>query len=192
MSTFTQRAIDSNEKNWQSEVGCLPYETSVVFTKASLVDFLKHIGIEVDPNASVLKKLPRYAKFGDLVAGSAVTEASSSSSAETGNGSQAKAVQAPDNTTSNGTTLLNGAAGVPDFVPTRKVRELTGGGSAQIASLFSGGADERPIRPARVVGANAAETPGYVSESSNGFIPTRKVRERPGGNSSMGALIAGE
>jgi hypothetical protein len=76
---------------------------------------------------------------------------------------------------------------LPGFVPTRRVRERVGGGSAQIASLFGGDEDE-PAQPSRSVSTSHNPAQGQVPVSSGptqavaspDFIPTRKVRQAPG------------
>lgn len=39
--------------------GCLPQTASIVFSKASLIAFLKTHGIEVSPNYGEISKLPK-------------------------------------------------------------------------------------------------------------------------------------
>ena len=75
-------------------------------------------------------------------------------------------------------------ATIAGFVPTRRVRERVGGGSAQIASLFGGDEEEAPppSRTAASTRSNMAQPPADPGprEASSGFVPTRKVREPPG------------
>lgn len=66
-TTFSEiDAVSDNEKHWQHEVGLLPYSTSILMTKESLIAFLKTAGVEVDLNGAELKKLPKFAKFGKI------------------------------------------------------------------------------------------------------------------------------
>lgn len=47
--------------------GTLAPTDSIVFTKQTLINFLKQQGIEVGPNCSELSRLPKYATFGKIV-----------------------------------------------------------------------------------------------------------------------------
>ncbi|UZJ51734.1 hypothetical protein CBS101457_001054 [Exobasidium rhododendri] len=69
MSTFTpstQISAATSPRDWAYELGRLPPTASIVFTKASLIEFLKTHGIEVGPNNTEINKLPRYATIGKL------------------------------------------------------------------------------------------------------------------------------
>ncbi|KAF8841167.1 hypothetical protein BDN67DRAFT_967503 [Paxillus ammoniavirescens] len=61
-STFTpSQAIDmSKEKDWPMNLGMMDWDhTKIVFTKRSLVEFLKYTGVTVDPGFTNIQKLPR-------------------------------------------------------------------------------------------------------------------------------------
>ncbi|KAF7984066.1 hypothetical protein HWV62_17616 [Athelia sp. TMB] len=60
--TFTPSATfdPTKEKDWQANLGMLDWDTTkIVFTKRSLLEFLKSTGTTVDPNFTNLSKLPR-------------------------------------------------------------------------------------------------------------------------------------
>ena len=194
--TFTPTAkFSSNERNWQAEIGMLPWTTSIVFTKESLVRFLKTLDVEVDPNMSQLKKLPKFGTCGVLSEG------------ENNLVQPSPAATAPVASTEQ--------SDLPAFIPTRKVREQPGGGSSQIASLLGGDrqsdamnwvpppiAQQSSINPVEAPSAPTAEqTPAPAPEEEelprvmmpdgSRFIPSRKVREPVGGHSSMADLLSG-
>ncbi|EGG11107.1 uncharacterized protein MELLADRAFT_70925 [Melampsora larici-populina 98AG31] len=198
--------FSSNERDWQAEIGLLPWSTSIVFTKESLVRFLKQLEVEVDTNLTQLKKLPKHASFGTFP-----DEAPSTTSSQ----------QPPTETRTEPQSDL------PAFIPTRKVREQPGGGSAQIASLFGASSTDvseawqpTPIPKAPIltrIDSNKADDlpppasttsselnitnsikqdsitdrPRVVNPDGSAFVPTRKVREPVGGFSTMGSILGG-
>ncbi|KNZ57957.1 hypothetical protein VP01_2031g4 [Puccinia sorghi] len=224
--TFTPTAkFSTNERDWQAELGTsalnkhpsmLPWTTSIVFTKESLVRFLKTLDLEVDPNMSQvkkkinkqigpptlfcpeLKKLPKFATCGVLSEGenNLVQPAASGSSA---------AASVPQETQSD----------LPAFIPTRKVREQPGGGSSQIASLLGGDRQSDAMNwvPPPIVQPTSTDTaqpqrapasqgqpapaveeeepPRVMMPDGSRFVPSRKVREPVGGHSSMADILSG-
>jgi len=195
--TFTPTAkFSTNERDWQAEIGMLPWTTSIVFTKESLVRFLKTLDLEVDPNMSQLKKLPKFATCGVL------SEGENNLAQPAAPGSSA-AASASKETQSD----------LPAFIPTRKVREQPGGGSAQIASLLGGDrqsdamnwvpppivqstdAAQPPRAPASqeqlVPAVEEEDAPRVMMPDGSRFVPSRKVREPVGGHSSMADILSG-
>ncbi|KAH9808708.1 hypothetical protein DFH28DRAFT_907905 [Melampsora americana] len=202
-------AFSTNERDWQAEIGLLPWSTSIVFTKESLVRFLKQLEVEVDTNLTQLKKLPKHATFGTFPD------------------------QAPSNTSTTSAqqtvaeTRTDPQSDVPVFIPTRKVREQPGGGSAQIASLFGASstdvseawqptpiatppvstqatvnqADDAPVSTSNtstelnitnsIQQDSITDRPRVVNPDGSAFVPTRKVREPVGGFSTMGSILGG-
>ncbi|RXW24190.1 hypothetical protein EST38_g1647 [Candolleomyces aberdarensis] len=179
-STFTpSNVVDhSKEREWSSALGMLDWDsTSIVFTKRSLIEFLKYTGTTVDTNFNNISKLPRYAKFGKLSAapeGGASTEGASSEQS-------------------------SGAAEA--FKPSRRVREQPGG-TSHMSSLLQGGgeaddalsqAPPKPVDPsAEQARADEKETTTsaepeeeYGINFSSGFKPTR---EQPGGKDSLSSF----
>ncbi|EFP79144.1 uncharacterized protein PGTG_05465 [Puccinia graminis f. sp. tritici CRL 75-36-700-3] len=195
--TFTPSTkFSTNERDWQAEIGMLPWTTSIVFTKESLVRFLKTMDLEVDPNMSQLKKLPKFATCGVLSEGE--------------NNLQA---QPPASTVSDAPSTDQ--ADLPAFIPTRKVREQPGGGSSQIASLLGGNRENDAMNwvpppisqhdPTTPVSSThndhhhqqepvpqvEDDMPRVMMPDGSRFVPSRKVREPVGGHSSMADLLAG-
>ncbi|OSC97659.1 hypothetical protein PYCCODRAFT_1440042 [Trametes coccinea BRFM310] len=200
-ATYTPSdAIDmSKERDWPANLGMLDWDnTSIVFTKRSLVEFLKYAGVTVDPNFTNIQKLPRYAKFGKISGETATVNADEGSA---GSESAATAVQE------------SSVAG--DFKPTRRVRDPPGGvthrifGDLQDDDVLAT-APPKPSTAAPValhaetkenVAAAAENRPETKTRTSSvaglwdapkrddGFKPTRRVREMPGGKDSISGLF---
>ncbi|KAI0328095.1 hypothetical protein GY45DRAFT_1355333 [Cubamyces sp. BRFM 1775] len=196
-STFTPSdTIDmSKERDWPAKLGMLDWDnTNIVFTKRSLLEFLKYAGVTVDPNFTNIQKLPRYAKFGKISGDSpAGTEAAPAA---------ADAATSGESTTSPATVA-------DDFKPTRRVRDPPGGTTHR---LFGNDVDDddalamAPPKPnAALEATDAAATDDNrlksrrttssvaglwdAPEPDNGFKPTRRVREMPGGKDSISGLF---
>ncbi|KAK7466906.1 hypothetical protein VKT23_003970 [Stygiomarasmius scandens] len=205
-ATFTPSdVIDmSKEKDWPANLGILDWDdTSIVFTKRSLIEFLKYTGTTVDTNFANVQKLPRYAKFGKL----SFTEP------------QADVTTAlPESMSSSD---------VDSFKPSRRVRTAPGGAHTDIfgndfqaeddalsrapprdvqdpvspaTSQTNDQAEEEPsgiaftseVRPSRRVKTNSMGTSSIGSlwddASAEDFKPTRRVREGPGGQDNVSNL----
>ncbi|OAX33658.1 hypothetical protein K503DRAFT_775391 [Rhizopogon vinicolor AM-OR11-026] len=171
-STFTpSQAVDmSKEKDWPVNLGMLDWDTtSIVFTKRSLVEFLKYTGTTVDPGFGNIQKLPRYAKFGKLTSTGEEPAATITSPTVplTGNGrllaeeftddALSTAPPPPEDTQSE----LDAA---DRFIPTRRVRTRPGGHDS-ISTLF------------------------VDNSKDEEFVPTRRVRQRPGGDDNIEGLF---
>ncbi|KAJ7172712.1 hypothetical protein C8R46DRAFT_1087007 [Mycena filopes] len=149
----------SNERDWAANLGMLDWDaTSIVFTKRSLMEFLKTTGVTVDTNFANIQKLPRYATFGKISDGPATSPA-------------AAAPASPASVASAGQPIL----ATPDFKPTRRVRELPGGPRTNIF-----GDDDVPDASSTASSKAAAPEP-VVPQVTPDFKPTRRVRELPGG-----------
>ncbi|KAI0781297.1 hypothetical protein BD413DRAFT_504258 [Trametes elegans] len=203
-ATFTpSNTIDpAKERDWPAQLGMLDWDsTNIVFTKRTLIEFLKYAGVTVDTNFSNIQKLPRYAKFGKITGG-AVDAAETDPSAS-----------------SDFVPAAQASAGAADFKPTRRVREPPGGAHH---ALFGGDAGEddalarAPPKPATTA-ASATTSPDPQNgdaeaeddtrpksrrttssvaslwdapePANNGFKPTRRVREMPGGKDSISGLF---
>ncbi|KAG2147359.1 hypothetical protein BD769DRAFT_1415866 [Suillus cothurnatus] len=175
-SKFTpSQAVDmSKEKDWPVNLGMLDWDnTRIVFTKRSLVEFLKYTGTTVDPGFSNIQKLPRYAKFGKLTsteeeppetATSPTTFSSESNRLLAEEFTDDALSTAPPPPTATQPVQTSSPGSPDDFKPTRRVRTQPGGHDS-IGNLFGG------------------EPPQAQ------FIPTRKVRQRPGGEDNIEGLF---
>ncbi|KAG1832737.1 hypothetical protein EV424DRAFT_1367896 [Suillus variegatus] len=175
-SKFTpSQAVDmSKEKDWSMNLGMLDWDnTSIVFTKRSLVEFLKYTGTTVDTGFGNIQKLPRYAKFGKLTSTEAeLPETATSPTISSSEINRLLAEEFTDDALSTAAPpptatqpVQTSSPGSPDdFKPTRRVRTQPGGHDS-IGNLFG------------------SEPPQAQ------FIPTRKVRQRPGGEDNIEGLF---
>ncbi|KIY51133.1 hypothetical protein FISHEDRAFT_71424 [Fistulina hepatica ATCC 64428] len=187
-------AIDmAEEKHWGPALGMLDWdETNIIFTKRSLIEFLKYTGTTVDTNFMNIQKLPRYAKFGKiggLSSEEAPTASSESGAALSASTSDPRRVGVDDVVRDHvyddalGTAPLRNAAATSTsdstaFRPTRRVREPPGG-----VDHFFGADDTAPRADESVRDNEHAD-----GQSSNIYRPSRRVRDTPGGPSSIGNL----
>ncbi|KAG8697984.1 hypothetical protein FRC08_006204, partial [Ceratobasidium sp. 394] len=104
-------------------------DTKIVFTKRSLIDFLKHVDVTVDTNLTQLSKLPRFVEFGKI-SGEAPAAAVPVEAEASASQVAAAATRAPADPSD------------PSWVPTRRVRAAPGG-----AQTFSFGDDEPTAPP---------------------------------------------
>ncbi|WWD01157.1 hypothetical protein V866_008096 [Kwoniella sp. B9012] len=195
-------------KTWGGTIGMMNWDNDkIVFSKRSLLEFLKSAGVTVNQNFSEIQKLPKYATFGRF--SKAATDAAVADLVEAEIGDP----------TTDSSSLPSNRTTVPR--PSRKVRDPPGG--KQSIQLFGEEYEEEdalslaPPRdggdgvdveverleklrvhaePVRDGGAHIEEEQqdpktDRVSNPAHGFRPTRKVREGPGGASSMGAALFG-
>ncbi|KAF8964649.1 hypothetical protein BDZ97DRAFT_1814885 [Flammula alnicola] len=151
--------------------------TSIVFTKRTLIEFLKYTGTTVDTNFSTIGKLPRYAKFGKL---------SETAANVTENVADSDPSSAPAN----------------KFIPSRRVRTAPGGPQTDIFANLAlddeGDAlshappkaqtnvPSKSTAPTTATQTTEEEEPEEVGINfPSSSKPTRRVRENPGGNSSL-------
>ncbi|KAJ1024827.1 hypothetical protein NDA16_002867 [Ustilago loliicola] len=163
---------NSNPKNWAYHLGCLPQKHHIVFTKEDFVLFLKQHNVHVGPNFTELSKLPKYATIGKLTVSDEAGPSSSSSAAPASASVQhsSQAHQHVDNTpaqTDENANVVYTSSGEV-FRPSRKVRQLPGGGSAQVTALFGSGADDEEHAPAPT---RRAPAPAAPAPADDGFEP---------------------
>ncbi|KAM5535564.1 hypothetical protein V8D89_010731 [Ganoderma adspersum] len=187
--------------NLPTLAGMLDWDnTNIVFTKRTLLEFLKYAGVTVDTNFTNIQKLPRYAQFGKFATTSTPEVVAPSTNA---------APAAPDAS----------STAPADFKPTRRVREAPGGfthdifGSSADDDALSrappnpvSGTSEQAQAPAVETNADSEPAPapaqrkksnnssGIASlwdapDESEAFKPTRRVREMPGGKDSISGLF---
>ncbi|KAF8212505.1 hypothetical protein K438DRAFT_1806629 [Mycena galopus ATCC 62051] len=223
MSTFTPTTPVnmSNERDWANDLGMLDWDsTSIVFTKRSLLDFLKSVNVTVDTNFQNIRRLPQYAKFGKLSdaavgppavhsAASLSDVASTVSASASSDFKPTRRVREPpggartnifaDEEVPDALSMAppkevapvasnEPAAPSSDFKPTRRVREPPGGARSNIFGDEE--ADTSPVAPRK---QEAAANPSAAdakdeAQTGTGIKPSRRVREAPGGNSSIGSI----
>ncbi|KAK2460533.1 hypothetical protein APHAL10511_007003 [Amanita phalloides] len=191
-SVFTPtNVVDlSKEKEWAANLGMLDWDsTCIIFSKRSLIEFLKYTGTTVDTNFNNISKLPRYAKFGMLTSlpepgGTEVTSPES------------KAIGAKDQSYELGHASVSGDDATSKT--NRRDQTIAGGpiydifghdegeDALSMAPSKSGG----PIREVDGFGEKEArvETLETETNTSSNFKPSRRVRTQPGGQSTLGNL----
>ncbi|PPQ89080.1 hypothetical protein CVT25_006452 [Psilocybe cyanescens] len=160
----------SKERDWPASL-----ENSV---KAALP---RYTGTTVDVNFNNIAKLPRYATFGKL--SEASKEATSTGQANTVEGGLK--------------SNISGASSGDAFIPSRRVRSVPGGPHTDIFDHGDEG-DALSQAPPRVPDAQpisvSKTAPQAVQEAADEHVgldftsdikPSRRVRENPGGNSSL-------
>ncbi|KAF8906061.1 hypothetical protein CPB84DRAFT_1814020 [Gymnopilus junonius] len=162
-STFTpSTSVDlSKERDWPANLGMLDWDdTSIVFTKRSLIEFLKYTGTTVDTNLNNIAKLPRYAKFGETHT-TFTTAQHFSGDLETGAQTYEKDA----------------------FVPSRRVRTVPGGPHIDIFA-HDNEDDALSQAPPQAKAVKIVASPDVDVPEPEG-TGIRRVRENPGGNSSL-------
>ncbi|PWN44428.1 hypothetical protein IE81DRAFT_321322 [Ceraceosorus guamensis] len=159
---------ESNPRDWAYNLGGLPQDDSIIFTKKSFIDFCKAYNIDVSPSFGEIKSLPRFAQIGKLTlsAGSSAEVESATQGLQTASLEEPRRAPAPP-TSSAGGQLGEQKNVVRDpsgdaFRPTRRVRELIGGGSSGVTALFSEADDEEQAAAA----AESARRRGLAPTSS--------------------------
>ncbi|SJL00165.1 uncharacterized protein ARMOST_03477 [Armillaria ostoyae] len=166
----------TKEKDWPANLGMLDWDnTNIIFTKRSLIEFLKYTGTTVDTNFTNVQKLPRYATFGtfspplhQLDATEAAASPSASPATEQIDAFKpTRRVETPQHPVSAAPAEEEQEYGIPfasTVKPSRRVRTEPGGKSS-LGSFW--GEDPAPEE----------------------FIPTRRVRQRPGGQDNINDLF---
>ncbi|KAF8580696.1 hypothetical protein K439DRAFT_288482 [Ramaria rubella] len=167
---------EGTERDWPHKLGTLDWDfTRIVFTKRTLIEFLRYTGTSVDPNLNNIAKLPRYADFGHL---------------EDDEDAAVPGISKATSVTGSAT------ASNYDFKPSRRVRSVPGG-----AQTFSfGDEDDEPfsvptedVKSLSISDNQTNEEPAETEKASESeeppaFKPSRRVRTGPGGPSSMANL----
>jgi len=156
----------SKEKDWPANLGMMDWDnTKIVFTKRSLMEFLKYVGVTVDPNFFNISKLPRYVEFGKL------------------GGEVSPADLAADEVSSE---ALKTSGRVTTARAHTDIFAFEGEGDAlSLAPPKDGPKATAP--PAAVPAAPEPEDESGINFPSS-VRPSRRVRDVPGGKSSIGSL----
>ncbi|KAI6006025.1 hypothetical protein EDD15DRAFT_701463 [Pisolithus albus] len=164
----------TREKDWPLNLGMLDWDsTKIVFTKRSLVEFLKYAGVTVDPGFTNIQKLPRYAKFGKLTA----EEVGVAGAEET---SPPAVIETTPNRRLLAEEFTDDALST---APPRPSLGDAGDDGVKPVSTVEGNVDTGNFRPTRVA------TIFSDDDTRQDFVPTRRVRERPGGQDNIEGLF---
>ncbi|KAJ3760213.1 hypothetical protein EV360DRAFT_81410 [Lentinula raphanica] len=182
----------SKEKEWAAALGMLDWDTtSIVFTKRSLIEFLKYTGTTVDTNFGNIQKLPRWAKFGKISSSEMGTSGSTTSLTRASFTSKPKSSSHRQPTASTSSTSTSEA-----FKPSRRVRQAPGGGHTDIFGENDEDDALSQAPPKESEGTDSGtnttrtqeeaepEEPSGINFTSQ-VKPSRRVRTVPGGNSSL-------
>ncbi|RSH93896.1 hypothetical protein EHS25_006548 [Saitozyma podzolica] len=205
-TTFTPiHPFDMNDaKSWGRTIGMMDWDNDkIVFSKRSLLEFLKSMQFTVNTNFTEISKLPKYASFGKF--SQAATDAA-----------VADLVEAEIADPTHESSIPSSKSTVPR--PSRKVIDPPGGKQSMrifgeefeetdalsMAPPRDGGEGvdievERMERmkvhvdPVEEAGKRIEEVPegDRASNPPPGFRPSRKVMQGPGGASTMGQALFG-
>ncbi|KAF8921537.1 hypothetical protein CPB85DRAFT_1271317 [Mucidula mucida] len=182
-TTFTPSDVFNmtKEKEWASGLGMLDWDdVNIVFTKRSLIEFLKYTGTTVDTNFANIHKLPRYAKIGSF----------------------SPPLSDEDDAATSAVTSPVVDHDSDAFKPTRRVRTAPGGPHTDIFGQDFQGEEDALSRAPPKHAVLAADTtipddPKVEEEEeeeeqgiqfSSNVKPSRRVRTEPGGKSSIASL----
>ncbi|KAK0544374.1 hypothetical protein OC845_005630 [Tilletia horrida] len=156
-NTFTS----SSESDWAYLLGSLGWNEHIVFTKESLIDFLKTKNITVSTSFKEIKDVPQYATIGKFDRDPAAAAAASSGGSAPEAGVQSRASTGNE----TGATLQTGVRPLPGVVdasgkPYRSIYKVTEhAGRSAMGSIFGSEDDDQeskkkaveqpPARPPR-------------------------------------------
>ncbi|KAL1411040.1 hypothetical protein Q8F55_001987 [Vanrija albida] len=207
-------------KTWGATIGGLNWDNDkIVFSKRSLLEFLKSCQLTVNTNFTEIQKLVQYATFGrfskaatdaavaDLVEAEIADPTKPEDKASGSNGPRTtrKVIDPPGGKQSlkiygeeyeeaDALSLApppDGGSGVD--VEVDRMQHL----KVHVEPEVDGGATIEDIddavkgAEAKADAAAASKADERVSNAPAGFRPTRKVREGPGGKSQMGSVLFG-
>ncbi|KAH9932167.1 hypothetical protein B0H21DRAFT_760841 [Amylocystis lapponica] len=164
-STFTPaNVVDmSKERDWPANLGMLDWDsTQIVFTKRTLLEFLKYAGVTVDTNFSSIQKLPPFQE-GAHSSGWDRTDIFGNNHAD-------------DDALANAPS--SDVAPTVSSVPAQE-------NSAPVSTVQENVQDSRP--KSRRTTSSVASLWDPPTESD--FKPTRRVRERPGGKDHIAEVV---
>ncbi|KAI0094101.1 hypothetical protein BDY19DRAFT_1053468 [Irpex rosettiformis] len=204
--TFTPtNPVDmSKEKLWGGDLGLLDWDsTRIVFTKRSLIEFLKYTGTTVDTNFSNISKLPRYATFGKLSEGIASADDAKPFEEAVTISTPTSAATFPAPVQSAGKQPA--PASTNTFRPSRRVRTAPGGETHDIFGTYDDDAlssappkrDQAPKQAEQdtnLAQGTHTRSDSFADEpqaSKPAFRPSRRVRERPGGKDNISDILFG-
>lgn len=172
----SQLSANTNPRDWAYELGMLPQDASIVFTKASLIAYLKTHQIEVGSNYAEISKVPRYATIGNMREASVLPENQAVKQAEFVKQEAPATFSAPPREAPSAPLQSQQAIQNPT-VPAAPVEEKSA-----------------PPMDKEMPKAMTSSDPSSAIEvktaDGNTFRPTRRVREPIGGGSAqIGALF---
>ncbi|GAW01947.1 hypothetical protein LENED_003571 [Lentinula edodes] len=178
----------SKEKEWSAALGMLDWDaTSIVFTKRSLIEFLKYTGTTVDTNFGNIQKLPKWAKFGKISSAMDPSESITSITSSTSSATASEAFKP--------SRRMMLCLKLP---PKRLLVEMPASSSVaqedvQDEDEHSGINFTSQVKPSRrvrtVPGGNSSLSNFWNSNEQEEFKPTRRVRQGPGGQDNISGIF---
>ncbi|WVO14043.1 hypothetical protein L204_101668 [Cryptococcus depauperatus] len=199
-STFTPiHPFDmENPKTWSSTIGMMNWDTDkIIFTKRSLLEFLKSAGVTVNQNFTEIQKLPKYATFGKFSKAATDAAVADLVEAEIADPTHESSVPPSKSTVPRGEKDTNARL----FGQAKEYEEQDALSFAPPRDGDGVDIDVEKLERLKVhiihekeSGATIkdAEEANKASNPPPGFKPTRKVTQVPGGKSSVGSILFGD
>ncbi|OXG21648.1 hypothetical protein C366_01330 [Cryptococcus neoformans Tu401-1] len=202
-STFTPIHPFNMEqpKSWSATIGMLNWDSDkIVFSKRSLLEFLKSAGVTVNQNFSEIQKLPKYATFGKFSQAATDAAVADLVEAEIADPTTESAIPpskstVPRNAKEDNFRLFGEEYEEQDALSLAPPRDGGEGVDVEIERLErmkvhveqeqEGGAKIEDVKD------DDKEKKDRISNPPPGFKPTRKVTQAPGGKSSVGSILFG-
>ncbi|OWZ63464.1 hypothetical protein AYX14_00402 [Cryptococcus neoformans] len=185
--------------SWRS--GMLNWDSDkIVFSKRSLLEFLKSAGVTVNQNFSEIQKLPKYATFGKFSQAATDAAVADLVEAEIADPTTESAIPpskstVPRNAKEDNFRLFGEEYEEQDALSLAPPRDGGEGVDVEIERLErmkvhveqeqEGGAKIEDVKD------DDKEKKDRISNPPPGFKPTRKVTQAPGGKSSVGSILFG-
>ncbi|WVQ71849.1 hypothetical protein IAR50_001391 [Cryptococcus sp. DSM 104548] len=198
-STFTPiHPFDMDApKSWGSTIALMNWDTDkIVFSKRSLLEFLKSADVTVNQNFTEIQKLPKYATFGKF--SQAATDAAVADLVDA-------EIADPTHTNipSSKATVPRGKTGLNIFPEEYEEEDALSlapprdGGDGVDVEVDRLEKLRIHVEKEKEGGASIEEVSkdaagNRVSNPPPGFKPTRKVTQAPGGKSSVGSILFGD
>ncbi|WVQ78468.1 hypothetical protein IAT38_000554 [Cryptococcus sp. DSM 104549] len=201
-------------KSWGPTIGMMNWDNDkIVFSKRSLLEFLKSADVTVNQNFAEIQKLPKYATFGKFSKAATDAAVADLVEAEIADPTTESSLPASKATVPRRAPAAAGGGNLrlfgeeyeeQDALSLAPPRDGGDGVDVEVERLErlrvhveaekEGGAkiEESKEDKAKRQEAEAKEEAGRVSNPPPGFKPSRKVTQGPGGASSMGSILFGD
>ncbi|TYJ51653.1 hypothetical protein B9479_007758 [Cryptococcus floricola] len=199
-STFTPiHPFDMDTpKSWGSTIALMNWDTDkIVFSKRSLLEFLKSADVTVGQNFNEIQKLPKYATFGKFSQAATDAAVADLVDAEIGDPTHASNVPSSKATVPRGKTGVNifpEEYEEEDALSLAPPRDGGDGVDLEVERLekLRIHVEKQKEGGATIEEVTKDASGNRVSNPPPGFKPTRKVTQAPGGKSSVGSILFGD
>ncbi|ODN83354.1 hypothetical protein, variant [Cryptococcus amylolentus CBS 6039] len=175
--------------NWDTD--------KIVFSKRSLLEFLKSADVTVNQNFTEIQKLPKYATFGKFSQAATDAAVADLVDAEIGDPTHASNVPSSKATVPRGKTGVNifpEEYEEEDALSLAPPRDGGDGVDLEVERLekLRVHVEKQKEGGATIEEVTKDASGDRVSNPPPGFKPTRKVTQAPGGKSSVGSILFGD